>query len=135
MFDWHLMLEWAPTLILVLLAVWATWFVWRLLKRLFRFARNNPESSPASRSHPPRERREPVLGPVAPRASTIPDAADVLALKASIDALTRQIASLEKRLVPQGPDQAGPPSQPGTRGGEVVPISIEPVVSPERRKG
>jgi hypothetical protein len=136
MFDWTLMLEWAPTLIMVLLAVWATWFVWRLLKRLFRFAGDKTESAPvSSRAYPAQERKEPVLGPVASSASTIPDAADVLALKASIDALTRQIASLEKRLAPPSAVQAAAPPLPNTRSGDVIPMPIEPVVSPERRKG
>lgn len=49
-----------------------------------------------------------AAGPV----STIPDAADVLALKAAIDNLARQVSALEKRLasgpaIPQ-PSQASP---------------------------
>jgi hypothetical protein len=55
----------------------------------------------------------PVVEPSRSSSATIPDAADVLALKASIDALTRQIASLENRLLPAletlgSPDMAAP---------------------------
>jgi hypothetical protein len=98
-------LEFAPALVAILAAAFGVWIVWRLvrgaLNALFRKREERPEPVAYSIIQ---ERREPVLGPpAAPSSSSspsIPDAADVLALKASIDALTRQIASLEKRLVP-----------------------------------
>ncbi len=98
-------LEFAPALVAILAAAFGVWIVWRLvrgaLNALFRKREERPEPVAYSIIQ---ERREPVLGPpAAPSSSSppsIPDAADVLALKASIDALTRQIASLEKGLVP-----------------------------------
>jgi hypothetical protein len=94
--------EFAPALIAVLAAALAVWIVWRLVRRVLRFAFRSSEEVPVRTRHSPdRERREPVLGaPGPPAAPSVPDAADILALKASIDALTRQIASLERRLVP-----------------------------------
>jgi hypothetical protein len=54
--------------------------------------------------------RIPPDGHQAPAAaSTIPDAADVLALKAAIDNLARQVSVLERRLAA---DQAGLSAQP-----------------------
>lgn len=98
-------LEFAPAIIAILAAALGVWIVWRLVRSalgLFvRKAEERPEPAAYSIIH---ERREPMLGPVVepsrPSSATIPDAADVLALKASIDALTRQIASLENRLLP-----------------------------------
>jgi hypothetical protein len=98
-------LEFAPALAAILAAAFGVWIVWRLvrgaLNALFRKREERPEPVAYSIIQ---ERREPVLGqPAAPSPSSspsIPDVADILALKASIDALTRQIASLEKRLVP-----------------------------------
>jgi hypothetical protein len=94
--------EFAPALIAVLAAALAVWLVWRLVRRVLRFAFRGSEEVPVRTHHSPdRERREPVLGaPGTPAAPSVPDAADILALKASIDALTRQIASLERTLVP-----------------------------------
>jgi hypothetical protein len=138
MLDWDtvisLGLDWAPTMIIVLLAAWAAWFVWRLLRRVFRLIGGKPESAPTpTQPHLTHERREPILGPTT-SATTIPDAADVLALKASIDALTRQIAILEKRLVPAVPSLAPAPAA-GLKGAEVIPLSVDPITPSERRKG
>ena len=111
-------LEFAPAILTVLAAALGAWIVWRLVRSalgLFvRKAEERPEPVAYSIIH---ERREPMLGPAVepsrPSSPTIPDAADVLALKASIDALTRQIASLENRLLPAletlgSPDMAAP---------------------------
>lgn len=112
-------LEFAPALIAILAAALGAWVIWRLVRSalnlLFRKSEERPEPVAYSIIQ---ERREPVLDPARepsrPSSPTIPDAADVLALKASIDALARQIASLENRLVPSlealgGPAMATPP--------------------------
>lgn len=111
-------LEFAPAIITVLAAALGAWIVWRLVRSalglFLRKADERPEPVAYSIIH---ERREPMLGPAVepsrPSSATIPDAADVLALKASIDSLTRQIASLENRLLPAletlgNPDMSAP---------------------------
>jgi hypothetical protein len=67
-----------------------------------------------------------VAGPV----STIPDAADVLALKAAIDNLARQVAALEKRLA-SGPNLQPPRASTGEKTGEPRPEL--PPVTPDHR--
>jgi hypothetical protein len=64
-------------------------------------------------------------------APAIPDAADVLALKASIDNLARQIAVLERRLaVSNGAAE----NTAGIRPDEPAQAPIEPpIIVPERR--
>ncbi len=129
-----LALEWGPAILIVLLAAWVIMAVSRFLKRLFTGGRS--ESAPvAPQPYPTQERREPMLGAAAPTVSTIPDAADVLALKASIDALTRQIAALERRLAPATAPQADAGEPPAVKGAEVIPMAIDPAVPPGRRKG
>ncbi|HZH52962.1 MAG TPA: hypothetical protein VEZ16_13905 [Microvirga sp.] len=95
-------LEFAPALGAILAAALAAWIVWRILRRGWQLAFGRPENASVQPQHSPlQERREPVLGPVgeAP-AVQVPDTADIRALRASIDALTRQIASLEQKLAP-----------------------------------
>jgi len=103
-------LEFAPALIAILAAALAVWIVWRLVRRVLQFFTRKPDESTIPASYAAvQERREPVLGPpAAPSPPSIPDAADVLALKASIDALTRQIASLERKLAPAPEAPAAP---------------------------
>lgn len=124
-----LMTALAPAALFILVAAFL-WLVVRALLRLFRSSATRPVDIPV----PPddltaQERREPVLEPAKPvTVSTIPDAADVLALKASIDALTRQIASLERKLTPVVP--APPPSvPPRIKEEEIGPISVGPRLS------
>jgi hypothetical protein len=85
-------------------------------------------------------RREPVLvaATAPPSPSAVPDAADVLALKASIDGLSRQVALLEKRLSPANTNvpTAFPPRpvrEPATDIEARPALSEEPVIVPERR--
>jgi hypothetical protein len=110
-------LEFAPALLAVLAAAVAFWAMWRLARRALGFGARRPEDAPArSGRSGARERREPVLGlPVGPSSPAVPDAADVLALKASIDALTRQIASLERTLVPLVEDAPASSAENGRR--------------------
>jgi flagellar biosynthesis/type III secretory pathway M-ring protein FliF/YscJ len=88
-----------PILFLLLLAFGVVWIVWRLVRRLSR-SRAQKRQEPGFQTDPePYESRpEPPLRAVASSPSTIPDAADVLALKAAIDNLARQVAALERRL-------------------------------------
>jgi hypothetical protein len=129
-----LALEWGPAILIVLLAAWVIMAVSRFLKRLFTGGRSRSAAAPPQ-PYPAQERRDPILGSAAPAVSTIPDAADVLALKASIDALARQIAALEKRLAPVEPAQAESRDLPAVKGAEVIPMAIDPGVPPGRRKG
>jgi hypothetical protein len=121
-------LEFAPALIAILAAALAVWLVLRLIRRVLQFLSRKPEHAVVQPRHPvPQERREPVLAPpAAPPASApqIPDAADILALKASIDALTRQISSLEKKLVAPAQDNA--PIAPAVRSEEASRTSAKP---------
>jgi hypothetical protein len=88
----------APTLIVLFLAACVLWLIWSALQRLFRSPGRAQDASPAPDPKPIVERREPTVQPVSAPAQAIPDAADVLALKAAIDNLARQVAALEKRL-------------------------------------
>jgi len=94
------------TLLALFLAACVLWLIWRAFRRLL---------SPRKRTLAPSAdesgngRIEPTIARTAAAPSAIPDAADVLALKAAIDNLARQVAALEKRLAT---GQAVPPSQP-----------------------
>ena len=91
----------APLAATIFVTVCVLWLVWRALRSLFR-----PHPSKTRDiglpPEPDARRREPTLGaaPAPTLSPSVPDAADVLALKASIDALARQIGLLEKRLGP-----------------------------------
>jgi len=138
--------ELAPIAAAAFLGLCLVWLVWRALRRLAapRTERQEPAfSEPAPQpAEPAPVRREPVLvpsGSSSPQSvpqPAVPDAADILALKASIDALTRQIASLERRLVPANSNEVvveRPAPSP------VRPLSVDilaevPLVVPERRR-
>src|SRR4028118_157834 len=90
----------APTLIVLFLAACVLWLIGSALRRHFRSPGRPQDASPAPEPKPMVERREPTVQPVLAPAQAIPDAADVLALKAAIDNLARQVAALEKRLAP-----------------------------------
>jgi hypothetical protein len=123
-----------PILFLVLLAGGVLWILWRLIHRLFRSA--PPRQEPVIQPDPdPREsRQEPSLQPAARSASTIPDAADVLALKAAIDNLARQVAALERRLASDSSRQPASQPSPTVKPMERPPAMSEaPPVVPDRR--
>ena len=96
----------APTLIVLFLAACVLWLIWSALRRLFRSPRRAQDASPAPDPKPMVERREPTVQPVSAPGQAVPDAADVLALKAAIDNLARQVAALEKLIHPHW---SGPP--------------------------
>jgi hypothetical protein len=55
--------------------------------------------------------------------STIPDAADVLALKAAIDNLARQVAALEKRLATGQSELTSPSEKTVERRSDLPPVT------------
>jgi hypothetical protein len=135
----ELMTDLAPTAALAFVALCVVWLVWRAIRSLFGSRAREPHELP--RAAPDVSRREPVLvaAPAPSSPATVPDAADVLALKASIDGLARQIALLEKRLSPANtnvpaafpPRPAREPAiEPDAR--PAIPVE-EPVIIPERR--
>ena len=123
-----------PTLIVLFLAACVLWLIWSALRRLFRSPGRAQDASLAPDPEPMVGRREPTVQPVSAPAQAIPDAADVLALKAAIDNLARQVAALEKRLAwGQTPMQAvqAPPAERTSE--RVSEVSKAPPVVPERR--
>lgn len=120
-------------LLTLFLAACVLWLIWRALRRLFSPRERRVE--PSLSDEPGHNRIEPaVTQPAASRAaapvSSIPDAADVLALKAAIDNLARQVSALEQRLA------AGPtnlPVQSPSRDTSVDQSPVIPPVSPDHR--
>ncbi len=134
----ELMTDLAPMAAMAFVALCVVWLVWRAIRSLFGSRVRDPHELP--RAAPDMSRREPVLvaATAPPSPSAVPDAADVLALKASIDGLARQIALLEKRLSPANTNvpAAFPPRPAREEAGapDARPaISDEPVIVPERR--
>ena len=124
----------APTLIVLFLAACVLWLIWSALRRLFRSPERPQDASPAPDTEPMVERREPTVQPVLAPAQAIPDAADVLALKAAIDNLARQVAALEKRLAPGQASLQAVQAPAAERTSErVSEVSKVPLVVPERR--
>jgi hypothetical protein len=85
---------------------------------------------PSLNDEPGHSRIEPADRRMAATVSTIPDAADVLALKAAIDNLARQVATLERRLA-AGQTSLPPQPLPSDRTVEQGPVI--PSVSPDHR--
>ncbi len=121
--------ELAPTIGIVLLAAWAMWLFWRMVRRVLQaFGQRSRSSEDMPRVHRDFERREPTLEPASPSVSPDLNASEILALKASIDALSRQVENLTRTLSVKsepGPDVNGRLS-PKMAGKENVTISIEP---------
>lgn len=92
--------EYTPILFILLLAVGILWIIWRLARRLFGTPAHRAEPATATYIEPDTTPRDGGVRPLAASSPTIPDAADVLALKAAIDNLARQVAALESRLAP-----------------------------------
>jgi hypothetical protein len=122
----ELMTDLAPWAAALFVALCVLWLVWRAIRNLFSVRAAEPQDM-GPPVIPDTSRREPMLSRSSPPSpSSIPDAADVLALKASIDALARQIGLLEKRL---GPANTNVPSPVMPR------LARETAVAPEPRKG
>ena len=126
--------ELIPILFLLLLAFGVLWIVWRLVRRLSRSPAQRQEPGFHTDPEPYDSRQDLPLRVVSRSPSTIPDAADVLALKAAIDNLARQVAALERRLASdQGHQPASQPSPP-LRVVEPPPVAPDlPPAGPEHR--
>ena len=119
------------TLLSLFLVLCVLWLIVRATRRLFASPKTRREPS----LEPVPEARPSHPGSAEPQSarsvSTIPDAADVLALKAAIDNLARQVATLEKRLA-SGPALHQPTrSSPSER--TVEPSLKLPPVTPDHR--
>jgi hypothetical protein len=92
-------MKFAPAAGIVLLAALVVWLFWRGVRRILRAfgSRSHTPQDVLERSRP-FERREPILEPAAAQNPPAVTSSDILALKASIDALTRQIADLSGKL-------------------------------------
>jgi hypothetical protein len=115
-------------LLALFLAACVLWLVWRALRRLL--SPRKPRLEPSLADEPGNGRIEPSGARTAATVSTIPDAADVLALKAAIDNLARQVAALEKRLA-AGQPSLPPQALPNDRNVDESPMI--PSVSPDHR--
>jgi hypothetical protein len=115
-------------LLTLFLAACVLWLIWQAFRRLLSPRKRRLEPSPAD--EPDHSLIEPADLQTTAAVSTIPDAADVLALKAAIDNLARQVAALEKRLAA---NQTGLPPQPSPVDRTVEQSPAIPSVSPEHR--
>lgn len=123
------MFDTLPAVLLTLfLAACVLWLIWQAFRRLFSPRRRRVEPSLAD--EPGNSRIEPAASRKDAAVSTIPDAADVLALKAAIDNLARQVAALEQRLAA---GQTSLPHQPTPRDRSVDHSPVIPPVSPDHR--
>lgn len=127
----------APVAALLFLIACVLWLAWRGFRRLV----SSPapaRQEPAFHAHPEMtaSHRELALSPAQNPPPAVPDAADILALKASIDALTKQIATLEKRLIPANsnipPLENAPPIATAKKSMDA--LAEVPLVVPERRR-
>ncbi|KLK90528.1 hypothetical protein AA309_25315 [Microvirga vignae] len=119
------------TLLTLFLAFCVLWLIVQALRRMLSSRRRRREPSPEAVPEPRPSRTKLAEPQVAGPVSTIPDAADVLALKAAIDNLARQIAALEKRLAPE--PTIPQPNQAVPNGRTAEPKPELPPVTPEHR--
>ncbi len=123
-----------PILFLLLFAFGVLWIVWRLVRRLSRSRDQRQEPGFQTDPEPYESRQDPPLRAAPNSPSTIPDAADVLALKAAIDNLARQVAALERRLASDQGHQPAPQPSPPLRVVEPPPVMPDvPPAGPEHR--
>jgi Na+-transporting methylmalonyl-CoA/oxaloacetate decarboxylase gamma subunit len=88
-----------PSVLLALfLALCVLWLIGQVLRRLLSSRKRRQEPSLEAQPEARMRLNELAEPQAAATISTIPDAADVLALKAAIDNLARQVAALERRL-------------------------------------
>ena len=125
--------EYTPIVFILLLGAGILWILWRLMRRLFGGTTHRAEPAAATYLEPEAPPRDVGVRPLAASPPTIPDAADVLALKAAIDNLARQVAALESRLAPVRtvtPLPDPPPARPVER---APALQEAPPVLPDRR--
>jgi hypothetical protein len=121
-----------PSALLTLfLALCVLWLIGQALRRFLASRKLRRAQSLEAELEAHRNHKDPAVSTTAAKVSTIPDAADVLALKAAIDNLARQVAALEKRLS-MGQSGFPPlPTPPSERTTE--PRSDLPPVTPDHR--
>lgn len=134
MFDWNGVLsagiDLAPTVAFIVLAAAILWIVWGLVKRLRELFSRHPAESQIQR-YSPQVRQEPVLvSTVAENRAAPADAADILALKASIDALTQQVAALVSVMPSARPARQAPRIVKNDN--DAAPPAAPPVIAPRR---
>ncbi|WP_201841742.1 hypothetical protein [Microvirga zambiensis] len=115
-------------LLALFLAACVLWLIWQAFRRLLSPRKRRLE--PYLADEPDTSRTQPAGPQAAAAVSTIPDAADVLALKAAIDNLARQVTALEKRLA-AGQTSLPAETLPNDRKAEQGPVT--PSVSPDHR--
>jgi len=124
------MFDTLPSVLLTLfLAACVLWLIWQAFRRLFS-PRKRRVVEPSLADEPGNSRIEPAVSRTDAAVSTIPDAADVLALKAAIDNLARQVSALEQRLAAGQPSL---PRQPTPRDRSVDHSPVIPPISPDHR--
>lgn len=139
--DWadiiSLSAELAPAAGTVLLAALTLWLLWRGVGRLLRAFGSKPQASQGTSPRDQhRERREPTLEPAAPQTSTALDTSEILALKASIDALTQQVADLSRKLAASEVRlTAGSRPTPIVMNREEIAVSVDPSATLGRGRG
>lgn len=112
-------------LVTLFLAACVLWLIWQAFHRLLSPRKRRLEPSLTDQSG------NGHIEPAAPQAaSTIPDAADVLALKAAIDNLAQQVAALERRLA-AGQTSLLPPPVPTDK--VIEQSAVLPSISPDHR--
>lgn len=120
-----------PALLTLFLTFCVLWLLWQVLRRILSSRKRRREPNLDSQLGARTNLNEPAAPQVAGTVSTIPDAADVLALKAAIDNLARQVAVLEKRLASGQSDPQPVAPSPSVRA--VEPNSELPAVTPAHR--
>jgi hypothetical protein len=91
--------ELAPAAGILLLTALAAWLLWRMVRRVARaFGSRSDDPRDLVQRGPPFERREPILEPAGARNPPPAQVSEIHALRASIDALTRQVADLSGKL-------------------------------------
>ncbi len=121
-------MEFAPAAGIVILAALVVWLFWRGLRRVLRAFGNRPHAPrDFVQRDRPFERREPILEPAAAQHPLAVTSSEILALKASIDALTRQIADLSGKLAARDETRlnAAHRSSPAATSHEDNDVSIE----------
>jgi hypothetical protein len=125
------MFDTLPSVLLILfLAFCVLWLIVRAFRKLLR-TRRRREVPPDTIAKPYPSYPKPLASTATRSVSTIPDAADVLALKAAIDNLARQVAVLEQRLA--AGSTVSKPIQASSIKSGVEPASALPPVTPDHR--
>lgn len=120
--------ELAPAAGILLLTALAAWLLWRMVRRVLR-AFGNGTAAPRDlvQRGRPFERREPILEPAGARNPPPATASEIHALRASIDALTRQVADLSGKLAGTDASRAHAANRPSpvARGYDDQTVSVE----------